>query len=162
MDENTKISRLLGQLDDLCPSGYAIALHIRYTTPTFLFQTYPKDWMEYYSQNGLVLHDPTVRWGLTNTGTRYWHALRDDDAMGVFEKAEKFGMRYGFVRALMNGKSRTVASFARGDRDYSDDEVAQISEILDLLDRKTADPEALPADERAELKRLSINLTHGA
>ncbi len=69
MDENTKIGQLLGELDDLCPSGYAIALHIRYTTPAFLFQTYPKEWMEYYSQNGLVLHDPTVRWGLANTGT---------------------------------------------------------------------------------------------
>ena len=144
------------------PSGYAIALHIRYTTPAFLFQTYPKEWMEYYSQNGLVLHDPTVRWGLANTGTEYWYALRDDDATGVFDKAADFGLRYGFVRALMHDKSRTVASFARGDRDYSADEVERISEILDLLDQKTANPDSLPVDEHAELKQLSINLTHGA
>ncbi len=62
----------------------------------------------------------------------------------------------------MHDKSRTVASFARGDRDYSADEVERISEILDLLDQKTANPDSLPVDEHAELKQLSINLTHGA
>lgn len=162
MDGTSSISQLLSTLDELCGSGYAIALHIRYTTPTFLFQTYPKDWRQVYTEQGMVLHDPTVRWGFENTGTIHWHSLEADDTFGIFEKARAYGLNYGVVLAIVQDGSRSVASFSNSEREFNEDEVAKIAMILGALHAKTVDVTKLPAEERAELKRLSIDLTHGA
>ena len=58
-----KISEVLGELNTLAPAGYAIGLQITYTTPKFMFQSYSIDWLNYYSQNGLLMMDPTLGWG---------------------------------------------------------------------------------------------------
>ena len=57
-----EISETLDQLNQLAPTGYALGIHIEYTTPKFMFQTYPKAWLDYYSSNGLVMSDPMVAW----------------------------------------------------------------------------------------------------
>ena len=57
------IAAVLQDFDQRSPAGFAVALHFDFTTPTFLFQTYPKRWMDYYSAGGLVMHDPVARMG---------------------------------------------------------------------------------------------------
>ena len=70
MSSRSEIERYLAQLGELSPSGFAIAFHIRYTTPAFLFQTYDRRWLDLYSQKGLVMQDPIVSFGFTETGWR--------------------------------------------------------------------------------------------
>ncbi len=161
MSQSLNITPLLAELDERCRSGYAIALHIKFTTPTFLFQSYQKEWIDYYSENGLVLHDPTVRWGFENNGTMLWSALADEDSEGIFEKSTEYGINYGFVHALEGHGSRSVASFSRDDREFTRAEQDDIVERLVELHRLTANTEKLPPAEVAALKRLSITLTHG-
>lgn len=45
-----KIKAILESVEDLAPAGFAIAFHIRLTSPDFLFQTYPKNWIDTYSE----------------------------------------------------------------------------------------------------------------
>lgn len=135
--------------------GYAIALHIRYTTPTFLFQTYPAAWTEFYSENGLVLQDPALRWGFSNTGHTTWESLAEDDVMGVFKNASKHGLKHGVVMALERDGSRSVASFARDDRPFTEAEIATIETAVTELHDRTLKADSLPAVEQAELKKLS-------
>ena len=78
MNKKESIAALLHSLDQRSPSGFAIALHIRFTPPTYLFQSYPKPWLDHYSQAGLVMHDPIVRWGLQNVGRLRWSDLGVD------------------------------------------------------------------------------------
>jgi len=154
------IAEQLGTLMALAPSGFAIALHVRFTTPTFLFQTYPKDWIDYYSQNGLVMRDPTVHWGFENTGLVRWTELaeRDDDA--IIAKAREHGMRHGFTYAVEIDDSRTLTSFTRGDRDFTDAEMAQITTIVDQLHRETQTARTLTVATRESLRHMSILFTH--
>ena len=93
---------------------------ISFTTPTYLFQTYPKRWMDYYSSAGLVLHDPTVHWGLSNLGHIRWVDLEAIDPKGVLERAKDFGIMSGVAIAVLISGSRSIASFARADREYDD------------------------------------------
>lgn len=160
MTATNGLSNLLRDIGTKCPAGYAIALHVRFTTPTFLFQTYSKDWMDFYSSNGLVLQDPTVRFGFENTGTRRWSDLTGDDDAGVMEKAAKYGLVYGFVCALDTGGSKSMASFARDDREFTDSEIAKLSDLLSALHDATTGQESLSDEDRATLKQLSISLTH--
>jgi len=161
MTERSAISPILEELTPLCPSGYALALHITFTTPTFLFQTYSSDWTEHYSQNGMVLFDPVVRWGFENTGKITWGELAEGDSHGVLESAASFGLKFGTVIAIVEGDSRTIGGFARLDRDHTEEEVEKLTALLKKIHHHTIASKDLSEEDQAALKRLSVSLTHG-
>lgn len=155
-----KIEALLGGVREQSPAGFAIAFHIRLTSPDFLFQTYPKEWTDTYSEKGYVMVDPIVRFGFTQTGAERWSNLADDDEHGIFDQSLKYGMKYGVAISTETDGSRSVAGFARPDREYSDAEIAQLSQAVQDLHALTASSTGMPDDLRAELHRLSIEMTH--
>jgi LuxR family transcriptional regulator len=160
MKADTSVDNILQKLKDECPLGFAIALHIRYTTPNFLFQTYPKDWINQYSQRGLVMFDPIVGWGFANTGSIRWSGLGEMDPKGVLEQAKAFDMNFGFAHALDVGNSRSVAGFSRSDREYTDDEITRITDLVRRLHDITAEAKTLSPETGERLRKMSIEFTH--
>jgi len=160
MDSRASLASLLSDLAEKSPAGFAIALHITFTTPRFLFQSYPTKWVDYYTAHGLVLHDPAVRWGFENTGWIRWRDQEDDDYHGVIEQIRRHGMTHGFSAATFSGKSRTIAAFSRADRDFLDFEIDEIMRCLSVLHRETLKLQALSSADIAALKKMSIRLTH--
>jgi LuxR family transcriptional regulator len=160
MDTQTDIRGHLATLQNLAPAGFAIACHIRYTTSQYLFQTYAKDWIAHYNQNGLVMKDPIVAWTFANNGVRRWRDLADMDMAGVLQEARKFGMNHGVAIGFEADDSRTVAGFARSDREFDDAEVAQLQEITAALHGLTAEIDTLDSATRAALRKMSIEFTH--
>jgi len=158
MEPAEKIRDIIIALEAQSPAGFAIAFHIRFTRPDFLFQTYSKTWTDIYSQSGFVMHDPIVRWGFENTGAIRWSML--DDPVGVLEKARPHGLVYGFACAVENGGTRSVAGFARADREFTDAEIAAIAAQVATLHDETAKAGALSAETREELRQMSIRFTH--
>lgn len=161
MENKAKIVGLLSQVAELCPAGFAIALHIRYTTPRFLFQSYPKDWMDLYSEKGLVLKDPTVLWGFTNSGVVDWNDLVDLDEAGVLKMAGEHGLKHGFTFAHDSDGSKSISSFARETGEFSQQEIDSICSIVAKLHHSTADLEKLPPELTADLRKMSMEFTHG-
>lgn len=160
MDKRASVANTLAELDVLAPAGFAIALHIDYTTPKLLFQTYPQKWVEEYTSRGLVLHDPTVRWGFDNSGQIRWRELADEDSYGILKLAARFGMLHGATVVTHAQKSRTIASFTRSDREYLDAEIDTISGHLDDLHALTYGRSELSRADLDALKTMSIRLTH--
>ena len=152
------ISEVLEKLGNLAPAGYALGFHIAYTTPKFMFQSYPKAWLDYYSQNGLVMSDPMVAWGFENTGACRWSDL--DDPEGVMIKAAEFGMPYGIVCTLKTEDSLSICGFARADREFSDAEIADILDKVGELHKSTAERAQLSPETVQDLKNMSILVTH--
>lgn len=161
MDREDRISTLLARLHRASPAGFAIALHVHFTAPKYLFQSYAKDWLDTYSREGLVLTDPTVRWGFTNIGTIRWSELAADDHHGVFAQAASHGLRYGACVAKVERGSRSMASFSRSDRDLTDAEIEGLRADLGALHDLTESVEALSPSVHMTLKQMSIYLTHG-
>ncbi len=160
MDEPSRIAHLLGDLQILAQSGYAIALHVRFTTPTYLFQTYPEEWSDHYSTAGLVMQDPTVAWAFENVGVIRWRDLASADTAGVLADAARHGLVYGFTLSQDRNGSRSLSSFSRADRDFTDAEIAGIVAIADELHDLTTGAETVPAETREELRRMSVRFTH--
>lgn len=154
------VAALLRDLDARSPAGCAIGLHIRFTTPRYMFQSYPKRWIDKYSSSGLFVHDPTVGWGMSNVGWVRWHDLEDIDSHHVLELAKDYGIMNGVTIALLIEGSRSIGSFARSDRDYETSEIRELSPIFEDLHRLTLSFETLSADDRLALKDLSVRLTH--
>ena len=161
MDRAAGISKILASLRSAYPAGFAIALHIEFTAPKYLLQAYPADWIDTYSREGLVLHDPAVRWGFAHTGAVRWSALDDPGEARVMARAAEHGLRYGVTLALDAGGSRSMAGFARGDRVASDAEIARLTDDLAALHALTQGLETLTPQFHETLKRMSIYLSRG-
>lgn len=154
------IRRSLLRVGEHSTSGFAIAFHIRFTTPEFLVQTYPTDWTNLYSERGYVMGDPTVRWGFENTGSKRWSEMSSDDPMGIFGESAKFGLVHGTTVATESAGSRSVASFARADRELTDTEIAELESLVEELHAATASAEGMDQKLRDELHKMSVQMTH--
>ena len=160
MTQKASIAALLHDLDRRCPAGFALALHVQFTRPTFLFQTYAKRWMDRYSSAGMVVHDPLVHWGLQSSGRIRWSDLEAIDSHGVLEAAKDFGLMNGSCVSFVEAGSRTIGGFARSDREFTDAEVDLLEEDLRNLHRATLHMRTLSSDDERALTALSIRLTH--
>lgn len=148
------LAGLLQRLGQSCDSGYALAVHIRLTRPTLLFQTYDAAWSDHYSVNGYMLFDPVVHWGMTQTGSIAWANLRDQDPQGVLQAAEDFGLYNGWCFAIDHGGSRTIAGLTRSDRAHSAAEMEEIREIVGEIHRLTMDFDQWPPEEQEAARAL--------
>lgn len=153
-----EISEILGSLNKQAPTGYALGLHIEYTTPRFMFQTYSKAWLDHYSSRGLIMSDPMVAWGFEHVGSSRWSDL--EDPAGVMTQAAEFGMPYGVVITAVSDDSRSICGFAKADSEFSDAEIAQLEADITRLHEFTADQALLTPETIVQLKKLSIMVTH--
>ncbi len=160
MDRIGEVREILADMQRLCPAGFAVALHVRFTTPRFLFQTYARDWMQHYSERGMVLDDPTVKWGLQNEGRIDWSDLEEQDAKGVLAQARTHGLCFGFTASVVRHESRSVGSFARGDRAFTEAETEELLGMFQRLHTETAVGTEHEASLSDVLKSLSVELTH--
>ena len=160
MADITKVEEILLGVTDRSPAGFAIAFHIRLMSPDFLFQTYPKNWIDLYSEKGWVMADPIVRWGFTETGHTRWSDLGPLDDQKILEQSAKYGMVYGVAIATEVDGSRSVAGFSRNDREFTDDEISVLSKDVDNLHAATASSKGMSVDVRSALHDLSVKMTH--
>lgn len=144
---------------DQSPAGFAVALHIRYQSPAYLFQTYPVAWLQEYSRDGLLMHDPTVAWALTQRGAVLWADLEDRDPAGVIARARGHGLLHGFTIGLEREGSLSMAGFARADRPFAPAELRGIGALVDRLHDATAQVAPLSPETREALRRLSVAFT---
>lgn len=107
------------------------------------------------------MQDPTVHWAFANNGAMRWSALSDADNNNVLLAAAGFGLNYGVVIALDDGGSKTLASFARTDREMSELDIAGLSADLRALHNRTIGMMILAPDVHETLRQMSIFLTHG-
>lgn len=156
MSKAVELTNLLGTLSGYCDTGFALAIHIRFTRPSLLFQTYAPDWMQYYSENGLFLSDPVVKWGIENTGVVVWDNLMDQDPAGVLTKAAEFGLRNGITSSTGPVDSRTISGLTRSGDPFSQAEIDEMLQTIDAIHALTEDMDSLPEEERQAM--LSIQL----
>lgn len=157
MSNIESVRGLLGELDATSPTGYAIGLHLEFTTSRYILQTYPKAWMDEYSRRGMILSDPTVRWGVENLGWIRWSDLAQQDEAGVFSAAADFGLKYGVSIAVESGGSRSLGSFAATDEDFTEEQIATLSADLERLHDVTSDIELDSPFDR-DMRRLAASL----
>lgn len=145
----------LDQLREAAPAGYFIGLHIRFTSPLMIYQTYDQDWVEHYTANGYVLRDPATIWGMSNTGTIRWSDPSFADPHGILPEAATFGLRYGLTVACGPPSSRSIAGFARADREFCDREVQSLQQCVKRMHDRFALPATLTQAQLDALRCLS-------
>jgi len=160
MSDVAQILDRVERVSVLAPTGYALAFHIRYATPTFLLQAYPKSWTTYYSFHALVMVDPTVAWGLSNYGSCRWSELTDDPSR-VMKRAAEHGLNFGITCATETDDSRSFGSFARSDREFNQSEIDELMGVLTHIHGATKSAKDLSQEAIDTLRAMSINYAKG-
>ncbi|HCP81561.1 MAG TPA: transcriptional regulator [Octadecabacter sp.] len=155
MVDTNKVKMLLESVEKLAASGFAIAFHIRLSSPELLLQTYPKEWTDHYSEKGYVLVDPIVRWGFSETGAIRWSDLADQDDNNILGQSAAYGMVYGVAIGVQANNSQSMAGFSRPDREYTDAEISQLTQCTQALHDLTTSNENMGAELREDLIQLA-------
>ncbi|MEZ5686244.1 MAG: autoinducer binding domain-containing protein [Paracoccaceae bacterium] len=135
-ENHAAVADLREQLAQICDTGYALALHIRFTRPTILFRTYAEAWLTEYSERGLMLRDPVVIWGMTHSGYVYWDTL--DDPEQVLAGAARHGILNGLTCSVGPAASRSISGFSRSSGPFSAEEAGYLLELTQKLHDLTA------------------------
>jgi LuxR family transcriptional regulator len=150
----------LEELGLLAPAGYFIGLHIRFTSPLMIYQTYDQAWINHYTVNAYVLRDPATIWGMANTGVIRWSDPAFADPHGILPEAEAFGLRYGLAVACGPGSSRSIAGFARHDREFEAPEVHRVRACVERMHERFAQPASLTSAQLEALRCLAKGDRH--
>lgn len=162
MPFRAEISATLNRLRKLAPMGYYVGLHIRYAAPIMQFQAYPKAWTDHYAENGYALRDPTLAWGFSATGVVRWSALPIPDPFSIMAEAATYGLKYGIIVSCGPLKSRTIAGVAHDTREFTNDEIEQISTMIRRLHVITEPPESLTKAQQEALRCIAEGDRHAA
>ncbi len=160
MTEVPGLDQGLARLSDLAPKGYVLGLHIRYAAAHLTFQTYDPRWSEIYTENGYMLADPTVFWAFGNEGACRWSQVGLPDQHGILEQARAFGLNYGVVVSCGAISSRTMGGFAREDREFNDDEIAEMQTVVRGLHDISTPPDQLTPAQRMALRMVAKGARH--
>lgn len=158
MKPTQKINLELQRLVAVPVWRFAVGLRIRFNHPTLLYQTYPDDWIAYYAKNGLLFVDPTVRWGMTETGMVDWNDLASGDSAGVFRQAADHGLVHGIAISVGDHATRSLGFFAARERPISADERLLAQEVVTNLHEATEGVTELSQAELAPFLALNDQL----
>lgn len=157
-----EIERVLGQLGAIAAAGYAIGMHIRFASPSFVANTYPEPWIEKYTAHAFGLRDPMVGWGLSETGAIRWSALTIPDPFNVMAQARDFGLNFGAAISCGPLSSRSIVGMARSDREFTDEEISRAAKLVDDLHALTAPPTELTKAQMDALRCIAGGDRHAA
>ena len=152
----------LKKLSMIAPAGYFIGVHIRYAAPLMQFSTYCQGWLDHYTEQGYALRDPTIAWGFSTEGACRWRDLTIPDPFGLLAEAKEFGLVYGLTISVGPVKSKTIASFARPDREFEEQEIEEATIIVRRLHEITEPPESLTKAQIEALRCIAQGDRHAA
>lgn len=141
----------------IAPAGYYVALRIGFAFPILEHNALPEPWVELYTRQGLMLHDPVIRWLYGNSGTVRWSEIRLDDPRKVMAQGAAYGLRFGAAVTVLDPMQpglRSFGSFARSDREFTEAEMQQLETRLRRLHSAKAPPSNLTAAELEALRMV--------
>lgn len=162
MSYRSGLEKELRKLALISECGYFIGLHIRYAAPVMQFSTYNQEWLDHYTEKAFALRDPTIAWGFSTEGACRWSEFTIPDPFGLFEEAKKFGLNFGLSVSCGPVSSRTIASFARVNREFSNSEIEDILQIIRRLHDITEPPESLTKAQIDALRLIAAGDRHAA
>jgi len=146
----------INRLSDLCPGGFLVAIRMGFFFPVYEKNLLPAKWAERYSSRGYMVADPVLRWCYENTGTKRWSGITYDDPRGVMTQARLHGLKFGLAASCVDpddATQRSFGTFIQNDREFTDQEIVEISELLEDVHIELLPPKNLT---KAELEALRM------
>jgi LuxR family transcriptional regulator len=145
----------------LANAGFYVALRVGFAYPIEERNALPPAWVARYTQRGMMLQDPVIRWVYANSGSARWSDINLADPSDVFGQARRFDLNFGAAVSYCESDSlgqRSYGSFARHDREFTKSEILQLSELLIALHDDRCPPTNLTNAELEALRMVKDGL----
>ncbi|MEO1537648.1 MAG: autoinducer binding domain-containing protein [Pseudomonadota bacterium] len=149
-------------LSRLAPCGFSAGLHIRFACPLIYVRTYSPAWTKIYDENAFALRDPIIFWGVGVKGQIRWSAIELPDPFDILDQAKQFGLKFGAAVSCGPITSRSIVGIARSEREFTDDEIAEVAEIAQRLHNAAEPPAELTPAQIEALNLLADGDRHAA
>jgi LuxR family transcriptional regulator len=133
----------IGPVRRIGEAGYVVSFNFRFSGPEFFESTYPEEWQRLYDERNYYALDPVLLWAIASRsgGERRWSEVpfpnpgRLPLIQDVPARAAEFGLKFGaIISRNVNGR-RSALSVARSDREVTDGEIKELSDLFDDLTR---------------------------
>ncbi len=144
------------QIEQIAPAGFYVALRVGFSFPEEELNELPENWVEFYTTNGLVVHDPAMKWVYGNIGIARMEEIGLPDPHQVRARAAVFGLSHGVVISVMTPSDRgrrSYGMFFREESDFADRDLTVLHDIVKRLHSGNTDEPALTA---AEIEALQM------
>lgn len=134
-------SALLGTLTKLSEAGFSIGVGFRGAEPHWVRATYSRAWVDNYVAKSYIQIDPTIQFGLTQTGHITWSQLgrRHPETESFFGDAKGYGLKDGNTLSIRSSGGISILSCS-GPK-WQDDEIKRASAALHGLAALHSTPE---------------------
>ncbi|QYZ68839.1 helix-turn-helix transcriptional regulator [Neotabrizicola shimadae] len=142
-------------------SGFYVALRVGFAFPLEEHNLLPEAWVRYYTQNGLMLHDPVMRWVYANTGVVRWSEIEIPDPANVMLRAKEHNLVYGLAVSYSdadNTGQRSFGSFCRPDREFTSEESVFLAKAVQEGHDDMSPPRTITEAEIEALRYLNRGL----
>ena len=122
------------RFEELAPGGFFIAFRVSFLRPEFEYNSLPRAWVLKYTHEGLLMHDPVMRWIYGNAGSKRWSETGLVDELGILAQASEYGLNFGLAVSIVDPDDpgiRSFGNFCRGDREFSQSEADALVERLE-------------------------------
>jgi DNA-binding CsgD family transcriptional regulator len=157
----SQLQAMRNQIDQISPAGFYVAIRVGFSFPEEELNALPENWVEFYTTNGLVLHDPAMKWVYANTGAVRFSEIVLPDPHQVRDRAAVYGLNHGAAVSMTTPADRgrrTYGLFFRDDRDFETSDLAQLQTIVKKLHSGVEVEAILTAAEVQALKLQSAGL----
>lgn len=145
----------------LAPAGYYLALRLGFASPVDEVNRLPDHWVQEYTRNGYAPFDPLVHWIHSEVGACRWSAVKQPDDRRILARAKAQGLTFGAVVSVRDpglGPQRSFGTFARPDREFTDEELAQLNLYVRACHEAMLPPQNLTEAELVALRLLKDGL----
>lgn len=149
------------KIAEIAPAGFYVALRVGFSFPDDDLNALPENWVEFYTAQGLVVHDPALKWVYGHLGATRMAEIDLPDPQMVRAKEAAFGLAHGAVVSVMNPGDRGRRSyglFYRADRAFSAGDLTALQELLGRLHSGNTGEPALTAAEIEALQMQAAGL----
>lgn len=144
-------------ISKVATGGYYLALRVGFAFPMEEVNALPPEWVEHYTHERFMLHDPVIRWVYSNSGAIRWSEITLPDDRKVLRQAEQFGLRYGVAICCFDNNpegQRSFGTFVRPDREFEDREIRGLTGLVNRLHYEKAPPTTLTMAELEALRMV--------
>jgi LuxR family transcriptional regulator len=154
----TQLQDMTDQISLIAPAGFYVALRVGFSFPEEELNCLPETWVEFYTTQGLVVHDPAMKWVYGHIGAARFSEMSLPDPQQVRAHAAVFGLGHGLAISHMTKADkgrRSYGLFFRDDREFEAGEVGVLQAMLEKLHLGRDEEPTLTAAEIAA--RLGIS-----
>lgn len=153
-DSETSSLRFLGD------SGFILAFNMTFRGPEYLHSEYPIEWQDIYEERNYFFVDPVLVWSVTKTGNKRWSDIKLPDIRGVMKEALAYDLRYGAAFSRKAVGKRSFLTISRSDREFTDEEMAFLSDKFDMMVDHVVGQSNLTEKELDALRGLRDGLSY--